>query len=157
MTRFASVVMLMALLIGSIFMSACSTGEVTAKEGDTVKVFYTGTLDDGTVFDSSELHGGDPLAFIIGEERLLPLFEQAVIGLSINESTTVHIPADEAYGPLEVVGALDQFPQDEPPQVGEQYQIGLENDIIITAEVTDISGSRVTMKNTHSGSSCSLP
>ena len=149
MTRFAAVLMLMALLIGSIFMSACSTEEVTAKEGDTVKVFYTGTLDDGTVFDSSELKGGDPLEFIIGEGLLFPSFEQAVIGLTIDESITVHILADEAYGPLDVVGSLDQFPPDEPPQVGELYQIGVENDIIIMAEVTDISGSRVTMVNTH--------
>jgi peptidylprolyl isomerase len=149
MTRFASVLMLMALLIGSIFMSACSTEEVKAKEGDTVKVFYTGTLDDGTVFDSSESQGGDPLEFIIGEGLLLPSFEQAVVGLSIDESITVHIPADEAYGPLEVVGNLDQFPEDEPPQVGELYQIGVENDIIITAEVIEISGSRVTLHNTH--------
>jgi len=64
--------------------------------------------------------------------------------MSIDESITVHIPADEAYGPLEVVGSLDQFPPDEPPQVGELYEIGVENDIIIIAEVTDISGSRVT-------------
>ena len=149
MTRFVSVLMLMALLIGSTFMSACSTEGVKAKEGNIVRVFYTGTLDDGTVFDSSELQGGDPLEFTIGEGLLLPGFEQAVIGLSINESVTVHIPADEAYGPLEVVGNLDEFPEGQPPQVGERYEIGLENGNLIIVEVTGISGSRVTLKNTH--------
>ena len=149
MTRFASVLMLVVLLVGSIFISACSTEGVKAKEGDTVRVFYTGTLDNGTVFDSSELEGGDTLEFIIGEGKLLPGFEQAVIGLSINESITVHIPADEAYGPLEVVGSLDEFPEGQPPQVGKQYEIGLENGNLIIAEVTDISGSRVTLRNTH--------
>ncbi len=149
MTRFASVLMVIGLLAGSIIFSACSAGTVTAKEGDTVKVLYTGTLDDGTVFDSSELQGGDPLEFIIGEGQLLPSFEQAVIGLTINESTTVHIPADEAYGPLEVVGNLDEFPEDEPPEVGQQYQVGLENGNIIVAQVSSISGSSVTLENTH--------
>lgn len=147
--RFASVLMVMALLVGSIFMSACCTEEVTAKEGDTVKVLYTGTLDDGTVFDSSELHGGDPLEFTIGADLLLPSFEQAVIGLSINESTTVHIPADEAYGPLEVVVDRGQFPEDNPPEVGQQWQVPLENGRIILAIVTEVSELSVTFENTH--------
>jgi len=132
-------------------MSACSTKEVTAKEGDTVRVDYTGTFDDGEVFDSSELHGGATLNFTIGEGEVLPSFEQAVIGLSINESTTVRILADEteeAYGPSEVVFDLDQFPQDSPPEVGFQYQVSLENGRVIIAVVTDISDSRVTLKNT---------
>gem|GEM_PF-103067 len=149
MTRFASVLMVIGLLAGSIFFSACSAGAVTAEEGDTVKVLYTGTLDDGTVFDSSELQGGDPLEFTIGEGQLLADFEQAVIGLTISESTTVYIPADEAYGPLEVVGNLDEFPEDEPPEVGEQYQVGLENGNIIVVQVTSISGSSVTLENTN--------
>jgi peptidylprolyl isomerase len=149
MTRFASVLIVIGLLAGSIFFSACSAGTVTAEEGDTVQVLYTGTLEDGTVFDSSELQGGDPLEFTIGEGKLLAGFEQAVIGLSINESTTVYIPADEAYGPLEVVGNLDEFPEDEPPEVGMQYQVGLENGNLIIAQVTSVSGSSVTLENTH--------
>lgn len=149
MKRFSLVLMVMALLVGSVFMSACSTGEVTAKEGDTVRVLYTGTLNDDTVFDSSELRGGDPLEFTIGADLLLPGFEQAVIGLSLNESTTVHIPAEEAYGPLEVVFDLDRFSPDNQPEVGQQGQVQLENGKVIEAIVTDISDSRVTFANTH--------
>ena len=149
LTRFALVLMVMALLVGSIFMSACCTEVVTAKEGDTVRVLYTGTFDDGEVFDSSELHGGEALNMTIGEGKVLPSFEQAVIGLSLNESTTVHIPVDEAYGPLEVVFDLDRFSPDNPPEVGQQGQVQLENGKVIAAIVTDISDSRVTFANTH--------
>ncbi len=147
--RFSSVLMVMALLVGSIFISACCTEEVTAKDGDTVRVLYTGTLDDGTVFNSSELQGGDTLNFTIGEGEYLTGFEQAVIGLSLNESTTVHIPAEEAYGPLEVVFDLDRFSPDNPPEVGQQWQVPLENGRIILAIVTEVSELSVTFENTH--------
>jgi len=150
--RFSSVLMVMVLLFGSIFISACCTEEVTAKEGDTVKVDYTGTLDDGTVFDSSvdpSFGLVEPLEFTIGAGNLLSGFEQAVIGLSLNESTTVHIPAEEAYGPLEVVFDLDQFPEDNPPEVGQQWQVPLENGRIILAIVTEVSELSVTFENTH--------
>jgi len=149
--RFSSVLMVMALLVGSIFMSACCTEVVTAKEGDTVRVLYTGTFDDGEVFDSSELHGGEALNMTIGEGKVLPSFEQAVIGLSLNQSTTVRILADEteeAYGPGEVVFDLDQFPEDNPPEVGQQWQVPLENGRIILAIVTEVSESSVTLENT---------
>ena len=147
MARFGSVLMLMALLVSSLFFSACSTGTVTAEEGDTVKVLYSGTLDDGTVFDSSELQGGDPLEFTIGEGKLIPGFEQAVIGLSINESTTVHIPVDEAYGPLEIVADIDEFPEDDMPEVGDRGYWQLDNGTYIEVEVTEVSQSSVTMEN----------
>ena len=168
MTRFSSVLMVMALLVGSIFFVACSTPTTTptptptltpiptptptAEYGDTVRVLYTGTFDDGEVFDSSELHEGKPYEFTIGgggPQAPIPGFEQAVIGLSLNESITVHIPAEEAYGPLEVVFDLDQFPEDNPPEVGQQYQVKLENGRIILAIVTEVSESSVTFENTH--------
>ena len=152
MTRFASVLIVMALLVGSVFMSACSTEEVTARDGDTVKVDYTGTLDDGTVFDSSidpSFGHVEPLEFTIGADQVIPGFEQAVIGLSLNESITVHIPAEEAYGPLEVVFDLDRFSPDNPPEVGQQWQVPLENGRIILAIVTEVSELSVTFENTH--------
>ena len=146
--RFLPLLVATALLAGLMLTSACS-GVTLAQVGDTVKVLYTGTFDDGEVFDSSELHGGDPLEFTIGAGQLLPGFEEAVVGMSVGESTTVHIPADEAYGPLEVVFDLDLFSEDNPPEVGQQYQVQLENGKVIIAVVTEVSESSVTLENTH--------
>ena len=65
-----------------------------AKTGDTVKVHYTGKLDDDTVFDTSE--GREPLQFTIGEGRLIPDFEQAVVGMEPGETKTIQIPAGQS-------------------------------------------------------------
>ena len=62
-----------------------------AKNGDTIKVHYTGSLDDGTIFDSSE--GKDPLQFTIGEGQLLRAFEQGVIGLAEGDSKNIQLTA----------------------------------------------------------------
>jgi peptidylprolyl isomerase len=67
-----------------------------AKTGDTVKVHYTGTLSDGTEFDSSR--GRDPLEFQLGEGSVIPGFENAVLGMSPGDTKTVTLPADAAYG-----------------------------------------------------------
>ena len=133
-------------------LTPTNTTTQTAEEGDTVKVDYTGTLDNGEVFDSSidpSFGHVEPLEFTIGEDEVLPSFEQAVIGLSINESTTVHIPADEAYGPREVLADIDEFPEAEPPEVGQQWQVPLENGRIIAATVIEVTESSVTFENTH--------
>lgn len=68
----------------------------TAKTGDTVSVHYTGTLKDGSQFDSSR--GGDPLEFTIGSGSIIAGFNDAVAGMSVGECKTITIPAEEAYG-----------------------------------------------------------
>ncbi|MEJ2201750.1 MAG: FKBP-type peptidyl-prolyl cis-trans isomerase, partial [Desulfuromonadaceae bacterium] len=60
---------------------------IAAKDGDTVKVHYTGTLADGTVFDSSRER--DPLEFTLGQGQLIPGFEKTVLGMTAGESRTV--------------------------------------------------------------------
>ena len=67
-----------------------------AKEGDKVKVNYTGSLEDGTVFGSSPEE--DPLEFTIGEKNVLPSFENAVIGMNEGDTKTVSIPPEQAFG-----------------------------------------------------------
>ena len=66
------------------------------KEGDKVKVDYTGSLDDGTVFDSSQ--GGKPLEFTAGSGQLIKGFDKGVLGMKVGEEKKIHIPANEAYG-----------------------------------------------------------
>ncbi|MDU8946198.1 FKBP-type peptidyl-prolyl cis-trans isomerase [Ovoidimarina sediminis] len=67
-----------------------------AKTGDTVRIHYTGTLEDGTPFDSSE--GRDPLEFTIGSGQIIPGLDAALPGMSVGEQKTVTIPPEQAYG-----------------------------------------------------------
>ena len=67
-----------------------------AKAGDTVKVHYTGKLNNGDVFDSSV--DADPLQFTIGQKQMIPAFEEAMIDMELGEKKTIEIPADGAYG-----------------------------------------------------------
>lgn len=67
-----------------------------AKSGDTVRIHYTGKLDDGTQFDSSS--GRDPLEFALGSGQVIPGFDAAVEGMAIGDSKSVAINPDQAYG-----------------------------------------------------------
>ncbi len=96
-----------------------------AENGNTVKVHYTGTLEDGTVFDSSE--GREPLQFKVGSGEVIPGFDTAVMGLETGESRTTTIPANQAYGPhmpgqiIEV--PRDGIPPDFKPAIGDVVQL----------------------------------
>mgnify|MGYP001619037040 CR=1 FL=1 len=65
-------------------------------QGTKVKVNYTGSLNDGSVFDSSE--GKEPLEFTIGENQVIPGFENGIKEMKLNEEKTIKINAKEAYG-----------------------------------------------------------
>ena len=124
---------------------------VQAKNGDNVKVHYTGKLEDGTVFDTSV--NRDPLQFKIGEGQVLPGFEQAVVGMNPGESKTSTIPAEEAYGPhrkeMILVMERNQLPPDLEPEVGQRLQVRQDNSQPIVVEVTDVSESSVTLDANH--------
>lgn len=64
--------------------------------GDTIEVYYTGTLTNGTVFDSNV--GRQPLQFTVGSNQIIPGFDQGVLGMRLNETRNITIPASEAYG-----------------------------------------------------------
>lgn len=121
------------------------------KNGDTVKVHYTGTLADGTVFDSSLER--EPLEFTLGEGQLIPGFEKTVLGMSAGESRTVIIPAEEAYGPYREEMVLEvprtQLPADMQPQVGMQLQIGEEQGEGMLVQITQVSDSNITLDANH--------
>lgn len=121
------------------------------KEGDTVKVHYTGKLEDGEIFDTSQ--DGDPLEFEIGGGKVIPGFEQSVVGMIEGESKTVEIPSDEAYGPhhqeLVLDIEMDQFPKDLDPEVGQQFKMRQPDGRAIIVAVTEITEDSVTLDANH--------
>lgn len=116
-----------------------------AKNGDAVKINYTGKLDDGTVFDSSE--GREPLAFTLGSGQVIPGFEEAVTGMAVGENKSVNIPADKAYGPrneeMIIEAPLDQVPEDINPEVGQTLQMGGPNGEVVMVTITEVNDTHI--------------
>jgi peptidylprolyl isomerase len=122
-----------------------------AKTGDTVKVHYTGKLEDNTIFDTSE--GREPLQFTIGEGRLIPDFEQAVVGMKPGETKTINIPPDRAYGPhleeMVMVVNRQDIPEDLKPEVNQRLQVQQADGQACIVTVTSVSESSITLDSNH--------
>jgi len=134
---------IVAIACSTMALAGCS--QETAQDGDTVKVDYTGTLDDGTVFDSTlnaSFNHVEPLEFTIGGGSLISEFENGVIGMSVSETRSIHIPAKEAYGQKYYEVDLDDLPED--LQIGETLYKGT-----LEATVINISESSATLENLH--------
>lgn len=121
-----------------------------AKAGDTVRVHYTGTLDDGQVFDSSR--GQEPLEFTLGEGQVIAGFDDAVTGMTVGDEKTVTIPVDEAYGEhrQELVMRLprEQLPPDLHPEVGQQLHMSNGEDIV-TVTVREVADAHIVLDANH--------
>src|SRR5690606_25967895 len=87
------------------------------KLNDTVRVHYTGKLDNGQIFDSSLQR--EPLEFTIGEGQLIPGFEQGVLDMKVNEKKTIGIPHTEAYGEVK----QELFHEVEKDKLPEELQL----------------------------------
>ena len=70
----------------------------TVTAGDTVQLYYTGTLTNGTVFDSNV--NGNVFSFVVGANQVIPGFEQDIMGMALDQNKTFTIPSDQAYGPV---------------------------------------------------------
>jgi len=127
------------------------TNMAQAKLGDTVRVNYTGRLDDGTVFDSSLRSG--PLEFTIGDGQLIPGFENAVIGMTPGETKTQRVPADEAYGPhadfLVIEVDRRRVPPELDPKVGDRLQLQHPDGRVTPVLVTEVTDSSITLDANH--------
>jgi len=121
------------------------------KKGDKIKVHYTGKLDDGTVFDSSKER--EPLEFTVGDGKIIPGFEEAVIGMQPGESKTIKIEAEKAYGPYreELVAEVEKtkFPEDVKPEAGQQLQVKQENGQVIIVTVLGSTDTHVKLDANH--------
>jgi peptidylprolyl isomerase len=129
---------------------------VQAKQGDTVRVHYTGKLDDGTVFDSSA--GKETLEFTVGKGQLIAGFEKAVEGLSLGESVTVNIPPEQGYGVHrpEMVAEMDrsQLPENLDVKVGQRLQMRQKEGKSkkgksLVVKVTALSGTKIIVDANH--------
>lgn len=122
-----------------------------AANGDTVRVHYTGTLEDGTVFDSSRDH--EPMQFTIGQRRLIPGFEQGVVGMEAGDSKTVKIPAAEAYGVHEPEKVIEversQLPPDFQLEIGMRLQGTPPGGRPVDFTVVSLTDSKVTLDGNH--------
>lgn len=122
-----------------------------AKDGDKVKIHYKGTLDDGSVFDSSE--GREPLEFTLGSGMVIPGFDSGVKGMEKGGKKTIKIPCMEAYGPIHPEAIQDvpksEFPKDLNPQVGQQFQMADPEGHAFVVTVIKVTDSMVTIDANH--------
>jgi len=119
--------------------------------GNKVKIHYTGTFDDGEVFDSSR--DTEPLEFEIGTGQVIPGFDAAVVGMKVGEIKKVRLLEDEAYGPYNEEMVFDaepgQFEEGLIPEVGQQFQTQLEDETPLLLTVKSVDGDKVVLDANH--------
>jgi peptidylprolyl isomerase len=120
------------------------------KAGRNISVHYTGTLDDGTTFDSSRTR--DPISFEVGSGHVIPGFDEGVKGMHAGETKQVKILSEDAYGDRNEAAVItvphDAFPQDLELQIGMTVQ-GSGPDGDFPAIVTAIASEGITIDCNH--------
>lgn len=122
------------------------------KSGDTVAIHYTGTLTDGTTFDSSE--GRDPLEFVVGSGQIIPGLDKAMPGMAVGDKKVVEIPCAEAYGEINPANRQaiprEQIPADIPLEMGLTLQMqSPDGQQVIPVTVVELSEAEVTLDANH--------
>jgi peptidylprolyl isomerase len=123
----------------------------TVKDGDKISLHYTGALEDGTVFDSSE--GGEPLSFTVGSGQVIPGFDEGVRGMKVGEDREITITPDQAYGEYheELVKVVPRaaFPPDVTPAVGLGFELELPSGQSMPVRIIDVEDDNVTLDANH--------
>ena len=121
------------------------------KSGDTVRLHYTGTLADGTTFDSSS--GRDPLEFTVGSGQIIPGLDKAIPGMTVGDKKIVEIPAEEAYGPSHPEARQDvprtEIPAEIPLDLGTQLQVQTPDGQTMPVTVVAVTEETVTLDANH--------
>ena len=116
-----------------------------AQEGDRVKVYFTGTLKDGTIF--GQTHEDEPFEFTIGEKNVLPKFEGAVIGMEEGESKTFLVAPEDAYGVRDekrlFTAEKSEIPEHIAPEVGKKIQVQMGSGQMAILTVLEVSEDKV--------------
>ncbi len=122
-----------------------------AKRGDKVKVHYTGSFEDGTIFDSSK--GQTPLEFTIGGGQVIAGFEDAIVGMSAGDAKSETIQPERGYGERheELVFTVprDELPEGSEVAVGDMLEIGFGDGRSATVQVTQLDDRFLTLDANH--------
>lgn len=121
------------------------------KPGDTVRIHYTGTLADGSTFDSSE--GRDPLEFTVGSGQIIPGLDKAMPGMEVGEKKVVEVPCDEAYGQPDPNARQAvpraEIPAEIPLDIGTQLQVQTPQGQVMPVTVAEVTETEVTLDANH--------
>lgn len=121
------------------------------KPGDTVRIHYTGTLADGSTFDSSE--GRDPLEFTVGSGQIIPGLDKAMPGMAVGEKKVVEVPCDDAYGQPDPNARQAvpraEIPADIPLDIGTQLQVQTPQGQVMPVTVAEVTETEVTLDANH--------
>lgn len=136
-----------------------------AQKGSRVRIDFTGTLEDGTVFDTTRKEGsGDcgcddcgcdegPMELVIGEDSFFTLIEEALVGMAVGEKKTVLIPTEEAFGDYDEEKVFtipaDQVPADLSPEVGQELELTDEDDEAVMVTVLEVDEDGITLDANH--------
>jgi peptidylprolyl isomerase len=122
-----------------------------AKAGDTVRMNYTGTLNNGEMFDSSE--GRDPLEFVVGSGQIIAGLDAAIGGMAVGDKKDVNVPSAQAYGDVNPDARQavprEQIPAEIPLEVGTQLQMQTPQGQVMPVTVVDVTETEVTLDANH--------
>lgn len=118
-----------------------------AKNGDTVTVHYTGTLADGSIFDSTA--GEEPMVFTLGDGELIEGFEEGVLNMAVGDKKTITLAPEKAYGQRDeemvIEVPLTEMPADLELEVGDELEVTDEDDEPMLVTVSQLSKETVTL------------
>ncbi len=121
------------------------------KNGDTVRIHYTGKLTDGTVFDSSE--GREPLEFTVGAGHVIKGMDDGMLDMAEGDKKTLEIPCDEAYGPINPAARQaiprEGIPDDIPLEIGTMLQMQTPEGQVLPVTVVEVDEATVTLDANH--------
>jgi peptidylprolyl isomerase len=162
LTPLMKVSLMLFLVMGLVLINGCGKkeekqpsekgGEKTiVKKGDRVKVQYTGSLEDGTIFDSSKT--GEPLEFTAGGGQIIPGLDEAIEGMKLNEEKKVTVKAQDAYGKRDetLIRELprNSLPENFKPEKGMVIQLQDQTGRPIPATIIDITENSITVDLNH--------
>ena len=134
-------ILVAVLLLFAVILSAGCVAEETAKVGDKVSVFYTLSLDDGTVQESNV--GQSPLSFVVGGGQMISGFDAAVVGMKVGETKSVRLAPSEAYGEITDDMIQEMTITELLEKLGD---VTLEGDVLQVTVQTDAGYQRMYMK-----------